>query len=258
MSDWLPPSAQEYPASESDGIKKLVGTVQDVAQKTREATKNLLRTAGIFLTEAGMRIESSLTVNGDFASTGSADITGTTHIGGSTDIDGTLNVDADSTFHGSMVIDGDLSVPNGSITNAALQSPIIFDTASGNVNGPLNIVAAEQTFISLSVPVPAGYSRGSIQAQGSIGLVNPTGAASSAAGRVYIDHPNPALSSFGARRYQSAGPASDLATFPVDFADFAVTGGTSITVRLTMQSVINWGTTSGGATLNVIALFTRA
>jgi hypothetical protein len=48
MSDaWSPPAPQQFPASEPDGVRRLVGAVQDVAQRTREATKNLLRTAGV-------------------------------------------------------------------------------------------------------------------------------------------------------------------------------------------------------------------
>jgi hypothetical protein len=253
MSDWLPPSAQQYPASESDGVKKLVGAVQDVAQKTREATKNLLRTAGIFLTEAGMRIESALTVNGDLSATGN------------TDIDGTLNVDAASTFGGTMVVNGDatfqgnLAVPNGSITNAALQNPVAWDTRTASASGPMNLTTGEQTFCTVSYTVPAGYTKAMIHAQGSIGVVNPTVGPGSVAGRVYIDHPNAALSSFGARRWQSAAQGYDASTFPVDSTDFAVSGGQVITVRLTVQSgpTTGWGSTPGGATLNTFAMFTR-
>lgn len=179
---WSDPTPQQYKAQESDGVKRLVGAVQDVAQKTRDATKNLLRTAGIFLTDTGMRIESALTVNGDFASTGSADITGTTHIGGSTDIDGTLNVDANATFGGTvsttgamsvggtMVVtgnatfQGNLAVPNGSIDNAALASPLVIVAAAPATGSGWAVSTGMEAKASSSIPVPAGFSRATVTA----------------------------------------------------------------------------------------------
>ncbi|MCG7285350.1 hypothetical protein MHY85_05090 [Cellulomonas sp. ACRRI] len=144
---WSDPTPQQYKAQEQDGVKRLVGAVQDVAQKTRDATKNLLRTAGIFLAETGMRIESALTVNGDFASTGSAtitgdaEITGSTHIGGSTDIDGTLDVAADTTLGGNVDLSGVLNVLGGTVdiyNNGRFRAKYA-DGRTGAVFGPLTL-----------------------------------------------------------------------------------------------------------------------
>jgi len=256
---WTDPTPQQFPAQEPDGVKKLIGAVQDVAQRARDATKNLLRTAGIFLADTGMRIESALTVNGDFASTGSADITGNTRIGGTLDVDATSVFDGDSTFHGSVVIDGDLAVPNGSIKNAALENPVAFDSGKAiSAGNSMNLTVAEQTFCSLSFVVPVGYTRALVQGQGSIGVVNPMTVISSVAGRVYIDHPN-ADPAFGARRWQSSNPGTDAAVSPVHAGDFAVAGGDTITVRLTVQggTSTSWGATAGGATLSATVLLGR-
>lgn len=256
---WSDPTPQQYKAVPTDGEDPRVPQMQRIAERVRDATKNLLRTAGIFLADTGMRIESALTVNGDLASTGN------THIAGSTDIDGTLNVDADATFGGTMnvtgdaVFSGDLAVPNGSITNAALQSPVAFDSGKTITAGTsMTLTVAEQTFCSLSFVVPAGYTRVLVQGQGSIGVVNPTASNSSVAGRVYIEHPNVDVA-FGARRWQSSNAGADAAVFPVHAADFTVAGGNTVTVRLTVQAGPsgNWGATPGGATLSAFVMFTR-
>ncbi|MFB9956982.1 hypothetical protein [Cellulomonas denverensis] len=53
------PASTEFPRTETDGVKQLVGKLQGLSADLRESTSNLLRTAGIYLTEAGMRIASS-------------------------------------------------------------------------------------------------------------------------------------------------------------------------------------------------------
>lgn len=257
MSEWSGPNAQQYPSNEPDGVKRLIGVVQDVAQKARDATKNLLRTAGIFLTETGMRIESALTVNGDFASTGSADITGTTHIGGSTDIDGsttvrdTLVVEADATFL------GNLAVPNGSITNDALQNPVIYHADFSDVGSPITINNTEVELTRLVFTVPAGFAKVFVVGYGSIGVVNPTASTASIAGRIYID--TPVGNVFGPRRFQAGPPSSDIATFPYKQVTAAgLSGGQTITVRLNaINTGPSFGSVAGGASLNIQANFTR-
>jgi hypothetical protein len=94
-----------------------------------------------------MRIESALTVNGDFASTGnatisgSADITGTTHIGGDTDIDGSLDVAADTTLGGNVTLSGVMDVLGGTVdiyNNGRFRAKYA-DGRTGAVFGPLTL-----------------------------------------------------------------------------------------------------------------------
>lgn len=241
------PQSTEFPRTETDGVRRLIGDVKRVATDAREATSNLLRTAGITLTETLMTFANNVRVEGTLTSTGSANIDGSMVVGG------TMNVTGDATFS------GDLAVPNGSITNAALQSPVSFDSAKTFAGGTsLNLLTTEQTFCSVSFTVPAGYTRVLVQGQGSIGVVNPTAVVDSVAGRVYIDHPNASPAS-GARRWQSATANADAAVSPVHAADFTVAGGQSITVRLTAQggTSTSWGATPGGATLSAFVLFSR-
>lgn len=177
---WQPPSAQQYPASESDGIRRLVGKMQEGAQRSREQTRSLLRTAGILLSEAGMRIQRNLTVEGDFESTGSTAIQGNTRIGGTLDVDATSVFDGDSTFQGSVVIEGDLAVPNGSIDNAALASPVTAAIGSGSGSG-FGVGTGPALVAVGSIPVPAGYSQALVVATSGVTAVS----ASAEATQVY-------------------------------------------------------------------------
>lgn len=58
------PTPQQFPANEPDGIRKLLGKIKDIETNLREVTSNLLRTAGIRLSPAGMTIDSDLAITG--------------------------------------------------------------------------------------------------------------------------------------------------------------------------------------------------
>lgn len=231
------PRRENSPEPFADLRRRIV----DQGQRLNDLTGSILRSAGIAVSDVLMTISRGLRVEGTFTSTGTANV------------GGQLNVTGDAVFS------GDLAVPNGSITNAALQSPVAFDSDKAITPGTsMNLLTTEQTFCTISFAVPSGYTRAFVQGQGSVGLVNPTTSVASAAGRVYIDHPN-ADPAFGARRWQSAAAGSDLAVFPVHAGDFAVSGGDVITVRLTVQAgpVTSWGVTGGGATLSAFVFLTR-
>lgn len=231
------PRRQNSPEPYADLVARLVKLRQDV----NDLTGSILRSAGIRVSPEGMTIESALDV------LGSLDVSGTMAVGG------TMNVTGDAVFS------GDLAVPNGSITNAALENPVAFDSGKAiSAGNSMNLTVAEQTFCSLSFVVPVGYTRALVQGQGSIGVVNPMTVISSVAGRVYIDHPN-ADPAFGARRWQSSNPGTDAAVSPVHAGDFTVAGGDTITVRLTVQggTSTSWGATPGGATLSATVLLGR-
>src|SRR5665647_2124244 len=148
MSEWTAPQSVEYRAP-ATGHGVVLEAINRLARRISALECAApLRQAGIYLTKLGMRIASSLTVEGDLVSTGNADITGTTHIGGATDIDGTLNVDAATTIGGTLgvtgittlgapttvsgtlgvtgvtTLGGTLSLPAGIINNAALANPV--------------------------------------------------------------------------------------------------------------------------------------
>ena len=156
MSDqWSGPApiAQEYPANEPNGTKRLVDMVVGLKRDLRESTSNLLSTAGVFVTKLGLRISSALTVEGDLISTGSADITGTTHIGGATDIDGTLNVDAATTIGGTLGVTGVTTLGGSTTVNGALgvtgQTTL---AAATSVTGSLTVIGPMAVTGTLSLP----------------------------------------------------------------------------------------------------------
>jgi len=148
VDEWSPGTAQssDFPRTETDGIKALIARLSGLATDVRESTGNLLRTAGIYITTAGMRIASSLKVEGDLESTGSA------RFGGA------LNVTGDAVFS------GNLAVPNGSITNDQLASPLVIVGAAPATVSGWAVSTTSEAKASSVISVPAGFSRAAVVA----------------------------------------------------------------------------------------------
>lgn len=194
-----------------------------------------------------------------FGLTGIKPKDGGTDLDGFVNINGPLEVNGDSEFNGELSINGPLNLQPGSIQNDALTNPIQF-LAGVNDNEALNITLTDATICTYSFTVPAGFTQAFVIAYGSIGVVNPTGANASIGGRVYIDRPNGQGSTWGPRRFQQALAGADAATYP--FKQTIVTGlsgGETITCRMTSMNAgaTDWGSTVGGASLNVSVQFTR-
>lgn len=235
------PRRQNSPEPYADLVGRLVKLRQDI----NDLTGSILRSAGIRVTPEGMTIESALDV------LGSLDVSGQLATTGATTIGGTLNVTGDAVFS------GNLAVPNGSITNDALQNPVRFYADFSDVGSPINLANTEVELTRLTFSVPTGFTQVFVVGYGSIGVVNPTAAIASVAGRIYIDTPAGTVS--GPRRFQSGPAGSDIATFPYKQTTAAgVPSGSTVTVRLNgINTGSSWGSTVGGASLNVQAYFTR-
>lgn len=243
---WTDPIPQHYPAHEPDGVKKLVGAVQRTAQQARDSTKNLLRTAGLFVSENGMRVESALVVNGDLNATGN------------TDIDGTLNVDAtstfggDSTFHGSVVIDGNLAVPNGSISNEALQNPIE-EGAIGYSASAFTVPTSATAVATRTMNIPAGFAQASVMVVVSFGVWNPTTTAGYFYGRATID----GTSGAGLPALVQPSGYGTVTTSAIRTLDNLTPGG-QITVSATCNGPSGWGAAASNVVnIDAIAIFRR-
>lgn len=76
---------------------------------------------------------------------------------------------------GSLVVEGDLSVPNGSIRNDFLESPIEVATAHGWVQG-FAITTTTTVYASEDVVVPEGYTRAIVASVGTGMGYNSSGA----------------------------------------------------------------------------------
>ena len=142
------PSPQQFPKNEPNGIRALLDRIDRVALQAKESTSNLLRTAGIRLTQLGMFIDSSLTVGG------SLDVTGPMVVGG------TANFDGNTTIGGNAAITGTLSLPAGIINNDALTSPVVADIV--NLTNTGFTVPANPTWgnaVSTTITVPPGCTQ---------------------------------------------------------------------------------------------------
>jgi hypothetical protein len=171
-NDWstTPPSAQQFPAVPASPADATAATLRRIAEQARENARNLLRSAGITISDALMTVSRSLRVEGDLSSTGS------TQIGGTLDVDATSVFDGDSTFHGSVVIDGDLAVPNGSIDNAALANPVLPAAFSGSGAGFATGAFTWETKGTSSIVVPPGFTKAIVSANGYARVTNTSGA----------------------------------------------------------------------------------
>lgn len=153
------PIPQQFPANEPNGIRKLLDKIKALELQIKEATSNLLGTAGIRLTQLGMFIDSSLTVGG------SLDVTGPMVVGGTADFDG------DTTIGGNAAITGTLSLPAGIIDNDALANPVkpsaVSFSASHTLTTTLTSVA------STTVTVPAGFTSAVVSGLGTVYMNDP-------------------------------------------------------------------------------------
>ena len=140
-----PPTPQQFPANEPNGIRKLLDKIKALELQIRESTSNLLGTAGIRLTQLGMFIDSSLTVGG------SLDVTGPMVVGGTADFSG------DTSIGGNAAITGTLSLPAGIIGNDALTSPLA-STSIYATTDTYVVTTTETTRASVTVTVPAGFT----------------------------------------------------------------------------------------------------
>ena len=58
------PTPQQFPANEPNGIRALLDRINAIGLQVKEATSNLLQTAGIYLSPTGMTIDSNLALTG--------------------------------------------------------------------------------------------------------------------------------------------------------------------------------------------------
>lgn len=236
------------PGSQFPGEDEWVRRIKDLERDMQQLrAANQLGTAGIGTVDGGIVVGGTMQVDGSET------------VNGPLEVNGAMDVNGESEINGGLHINGPLYLQPGSIQNDALTNPIQF-LAGVNDNDALTITLVDATVCTYTFAVPAGFTTAFVTGYGSIGVVNPTGANSSIGGRVYIDRPNGQGSTWGPRRFQQALAGADAATYP--FKQTIVTGlsgGQTITCRMTSMNAgaTDWGSTVGGASLNVSAYFTR-
>ena len=240
-------AGQGLPGSQFAGEDWMARELKDLKRQVQQlAAANQLAPAGIQAVDGGIIVGGTMQVDGSET------------VNGPLEVNGAMDVNGESEINGGLHINGPLYLQPGSIQNDALTNPIKFDVGV-NDNDALTVTLSETTVCTFSATVPAGFTQAFISAFGSVGIMNPTGANSSIGGRVYIDRPN-GTSTWGPRRFQQALAGADASTFPLkQTLVTGLTGGQVITCRLVVLNTgpTDWGSTTGGASLNVSAYWTR-
>jgi hypothetical protein len=161
--------------------------------------------------------------------------------------------DGSANFNGNVTINGNLAVPNGSISNAALVAPVVISTSGVSQNN-FAVSTSPTVYATANVTVPAGYSQADILCMVVGGAFNGTASAdylyvsASINGVAGGETPQPAPASGG---YASAA-ANGIRTLT------GLSGGT-ITIGCQIRSNSSaWGTnTSNIANMNAVIFFRR-
>lgn len=166
MTSLQAPGRQNNPEPFADLVEKL----RTMQAELNDVASAVLRSAGISVSPEGMTVDraldvlGTLDVSGDLSVTGSASFTGDTTIGGNTTISGATDVSGTLSVTGDAVFLGDLAVPNGSITNDALASPLVIVAAAPATSSGWAVGTSMTAMASSSIPVPAGFSRATVVA----------------------------------------------------------------------------------------------
>ncbi|MDQ0241152.1 hypothetical protein [Arthrobacter bambusae] len=89
-------------------------------------------------------------------------------------------IDGSANFNGNVNINGNLSVPNGSISNAALQAPVSPLAAHADASAFALYTGANVELARITVTVPAGFTKAAISATAIMNARNTTGSLDSA------------------------------------------------------------------------------
>lgn len=206
----------------------IVRRIADLERTVRElAAQNNLATAGITVQPNGITVTGSETVTGD------------------------LIVSGTETISGDLTVTGTLSLPNGSVNNAALVAPVVISTSGVSQNN-INIGTTATVYASAAVTVPDGYSQADILCMVVAGAYNGTTAgdylyiASSINGTPGGETP----ASADASKYQS-GAANGIRTLT------GLSGGT-INLGCQVRAGSAWGANSSNfANMNAVIFFRR-
>ncbi|QIK83118.1 hypothetical protein [Sanguibacter sp. HDW7] len=184
-SSWAPPSAQQYPASSTNGVDALIDRLRRLEGIVAEVVKGSpLRQAGLGVAPGQLEVGGNLLVSGSavftgdteiggsLGVTGSAMFTGDTEVGGSLGVTGSADFSGDTTIGGNLEVTGTLALPSGIIGNDALTSPATFGRGGSGIAN-IAIPSAAGSLHNLLLPVPANYSQALVMAIATGGAINP-------------------------------------------------------------------------------------
>lgn len=152
------------------------------------------------------------------------------------------------TFGGSVVINGNLSVPNGSISNAALQNPLTSGSA-GYTASNQSFNTASTVYGTQSVTVPSGFTSALVMNGVSGGGTN-----SSASGDyIYVSSDINGTAGGETPTYAAAGFYASASAFGIRTLS-GLTGGATITVGVRVRTGSASWAANGANIVNVNAL----
>ena len=157
-----PPTPQQFPPNEPNGIRKLLDKIKAVELQVKESTSNLLRTAGIYLTPAGMTIDSNLAITGTLSLPA-----------GIIDNDALANPTAFGA-NGTSAFNFALSTTSTAEASMTIPIPAGFTRAlvHATVNASVENTSAVYDYFYVRANISAPGSGGSTGGQGFVGLAN--------------------------------------------------------------------------------------
>lgn len=172
--------------------------------------------------------------------------------GGNLEVDGDASFTGDTNIGGNLSVVGTLSLPAGIINNDALANPLQLAEAEGDADG-FSIGEAATNVVSCQIPVPSGFTRALVVANGTCTAYNAGDTTSVVYSRVYV------RGNYGRRLSASASPeARRTSMSPMKQDVLTGLSGGSITCTLEMSATVALGpANANGASLNAYAIFSR-
>jgi len=219
-------AGSQFP-SEDAQVRELKDLKRDIQQL---AAANPLGAAGIRAVDGGIVVEGSETVNGPL------------------EINGTTNVSGDATFTGDMVIGGNLSLPNGSINNAALEAPVYPAVYHADIQNISITSGPNVEILGADVAVPSGYTQALVSLTITMNMTNNSASTDLAYVGANINGTSPGWASVASA---TVGQAISLNNTVVALVNGLTGGGT---FRLTGKASSGANTWPAAGTSNVMNL----
>jgi hypothetical protein len=183
-NDWstTPPSAQQFPAVPASPADATAATLRRIAEQARENARNLLRSAGITISDALMTVSRSLRVEGDLTATGQARLLADLELGGDGVVTGLLQSEnfVPGVSGWRLTPTGlevyTITLGGGIVGNAALANPVLPAAFSGSGAGFATGAFTWETKGTSSIVVPAGFTKAIVSANGYARVTNTSGA----------------------------------------------------------------------------------
>lgn len=160
-------------------------------------------------------------------------------------------IDGSATFGANVIINGNLSVPNGSISNTALQNPLNTGSVGGSTSGFATTSSVTQQCL-LTITVPTGYTKATVLCNAAVSVVNSTASAD----YLYVSAYAGSGSGGETVAYTPAGAEAGATASAIN--TFTGLSGGTITVASQVRTGAAWASSGANiANTNAVVFFTR-